>query len=82
MHASGMLQIVEVKIMDENKLETVSVVQAASELGLTPDQLHLRMQYGVLPIGEVFRRKHCKRYQYTIYRGLLDKYKRYLSGED
>lgn len=68
--------------MNENKLERVSVKQAAQELNLTPDQVRLRMQYEMLPIGEVFRRKHGKRYQYTIYRGLLDKYKRYLSGEE
>lgn len=53
--------------------ERVSVAQAAKELGISPGAVRVRMESGMLPIGQVVQGSG-KNKSYTIYRNLLDKY--------
>lgn len=54
-------------------MERVTTKQAAAELHMSVLTLQTLMQQGILPIGVAVRRKG--RYQYIIYRNMLDDYK-------
>ena len=57
------------------KIEKVSVKDAAAELKLNQEMLRYMMQAGKLPIGYAFKKPGSKRWIYTIYRGQLNRYK-------
>lgn len=53
--------------------ERVPLKQAAEELGMSEMAVRIRMDRGLLPIGEVFPSITGKRSSYYIYRDKLDK---------
>ena len=59
---------------DEN-IKRVSVKVAAEELKINQEMLRYMMQAEKLPIGYAFKKPNSKRWNYIIYRGLLDQYK-------
>jgi len=56
------------------ELERVTTKQAAAELHMSILTLQTLMQQGILPIGVAVKRK--QKYQYVIYRNMLEDYKR------
>lgn len=56
------------------EMERVTTKQAAAELHMSILTLQTLMQQDILPIGVAVKRKG--RYQYIIYRNMLDDYKR------
>lgn len=52
----------------------VSVQQAAKELHMNPMAVRVRMERGLLPIGEVFPSIQGKQSRFYIYRDRLDKF--------
>ncbi|MCD8038893.1 MAG: DNA-binding protein [Lachnospiraceae bacterium] len=66
--------------VDSRGMERVKCRDAAAELGMSADMLHLMMQRNMSPIGYAVRKDNCKNYHYIIYRGLLDTYKRQIAG--
>lgn len=54
-------------------MERVSVTQAAKELGMSPMAVRIRMERGLLDIGECFPSITGKQTRYYIYRDKLDK---------
>ena len=58
------------------KIQRVSVQDAARELGTTALDVREALIHEELPIGYAIKRRGSTRYTYTIYRGLLDGYKK------
>lgn len=58
------------------ELERVKVKEAARELNMDQESLRYMMQAQKLPIGYAYCRKGKKRWNYIIYRGMLDQYKK------
>lgn len=57
-------------------LDRVSTSQAAKELNTTILNIQESLIQNQLPIGYAQKRRGKSRYNYVIYRGLLDSYKR------
>lgn len=57
-------------------MERVSVKDAAKELSIDQETLRYMMQEEKLPIGYAYCREGKKRWNYIIYRGMLDQYKK------
>lgn len=64
----------------DERLERVTTRQAAKELHINIETLHYLLQQGKLPIGYVIKKDNAKRFSYYIYRGLLDSYKKEITG--
>lgn len=62
--------------MSENSIKKVSVQDAARELGTTALDIREALIHEELPIGYAIKRRGSSRYTYTIFRGLLDGYKK------
>lgn len=62
------------------KVERVTTKQAAKELNMDIESLQYLLRQGKLPIGYALKKEGKKRFTYHIYRGLLDNYKKQLSG--
>jgi hypothetical protein len=63
-------------------LDKVTTAQAAKELKTTILNIQESLIQGQLPIGYAQKRRGSARYNYVIYRGLLDSYKKKIeSGE-
>lgn len=60
----------------EEMLQKVSTHVAAKELGTTVLDIQEALIHKELPIGYAIKRRGSSRYTYTIYRGLLDGYKK------
>lgn len=58
------------------ELERVKVKEAARELNMDQESLRYMMQAQKLPIGYAYCREGKKRWNYIIYRGMLDQYKK------
>ncbi|MEE0390602.1 helix-turn-helix domain-containing protein [Thermoguttaceae bacterium LCP21S3_D4] len=58
------------------KLERVTVKQAAEELNMDHETVKYLMRKERLPIGYAVLREGCKRTTYYIYRDALDAYKK------
>lgn len=56
-----------------NDKKIVPVVQAAKELGMSPMAVRIRMEKGLLDIGECFPSLKGNQTRYYIYRDKLDK---------
>lgn len=56
-------------------LDKVTTAQAAKELKTTVLNIQESLIQGQLPIGYAQKRRGSNRYNYVIYRGLLDSYK-------
>lgn len=56
-------------------LDKVTTAQAAKELKTTILNIQESLIQGQLPIGYAQKRRGSTRYNYVIYRGLLDSYK-------
>lgn len=56
-------------------LDKVSTAQAAKELKTTILNIQESLIQGQLPIGYAQKRRGSSRYNYVIYRGLLDSFK-------
>lgn len=56
-----------------NDSERVSVNQAAKELGMSPMAVRVRMEKGLLDIGECFPSMQGNKTSYYIYRNRLNK---------
>lgn len=70
--------------MPENTISAmkrVTAKQAAAELSMDLETLHYMMQKERLPIGYAVKREGKKRTVYIIYRGMLDQYKKQISGD-
>jgi len=63
-----------------DQVERVTTKQAAHELNMDVDTLQYLLQHRKLPIGYAVKKEGKKRTNYYIYRGLLNQYKRQLSG--
>lgn len=63
-----------------DQVERVTTKQAAYELNMDVDTLQYLLQHRKLPIGYAVKKEGKKRTNYYIYRGLLNQYKRQLSG--
>ena len=57
-------------------MERVSVKDAAKELSIDQETLRYMMQAEKLPIGYAYCKDGKRRWNYIIYRGMLDQYKR------
>ena len=62
--------------------ETVTVRQAAKELGIAECSVRIWVEAGMLPIGHYVKRKGGRRGKYIISRRLLDKYLGKDEGEE
>lgn len=63
-------------------LDKVSTAQAARELKTTILNVQESLIQGQMPIGYAQKRRNSSRYNFVIYRGLLDSYKKKIeSGE-
>lgn len=60
---------------------TVTIAQAAKELGMTPLSLRQLMIQNRLNIGYVYRREGSSKHRFFVYRHLLDEEKRRIYGE-
>lgn len=60
--------------MAEQKTERVTVKEAARILGMSEMAVRIRMERGLLPIGDVFPSLQGKRSSYFIYRSRLEAY--------
>ncbi|WP_367567280.1 hypothetical protein [Lacrimispora sp.] len=56
-------------------LDKVTTAQAAKELNTTVLNVQESLIQGQMPIGYAQKRRKSSRYNYIIYRGLLDAYK-------
>ncbi len=56
-------------------LDKVTTAQAAKELNTTVLNIQESLIQGQLPIGYAQKRRGSSRYNYVIYRGLLDSFK-------
>ena len=61
-------------------MERVSTKQAARELNMDLETLQYLMREKRLPIGYVVKKEKAKRHAYYIYRGLLNTYKKQITG--
>lgn len=64
----------------ETGMERVSTKQAAKELNMDLETLQYLMRERRLPIGYVVKKEKAKRHSYYIYRGLLNTYKKQITG--
>ena len=64
----------------EKILERVTTKQAAKELNIGVDTLQYLMIHEQLPIGYAIKKPNKMRYNYVIYREMLNSYKDSLSG--
>lgn len=62
--------------MEEELIQKVSVADAAKELGTTALDVREALIHKEIPIGYAIKRRGSTRYTFTIYRGLLDSYKK------
>ena len=63
-----------------NTMQRVTTKQAAAELNMDVENLQYQLRKERLPIGFAIKKEGKKRTAYYIYRGLLDTYKKQLSG--
>ena len=63
-------------------LDKVSTAQAARELKTTILNVQESLIQGQLPIGYAQKRRNSSRYNYVIFRGLLDSYKEKIESGD
>lgn len=56
-------------------METLSIEEAAAEIGTTPDTLRSWMKHGLIHIGIADRKDGSGKYNYTIFRAHLEKFK-------
>ena len=59
---------------------TVTIQQAAKELGMTPLSLRELMAQGRINIGYAYQRHGCGKRKFFIYRHLLDEEKKRIFG--
>lgn len=61
--------------MGRSESKRVSVLQAARELGVSPQAVRIQMQRGILDIGEVMEcvNGESGRFRYWIFRDKLDR---------
>ncbi len=64
----------------EKVLERVTTKQAAKELNIGVDTLQYLMVHDQLPIGYAIKKTDKQRYNYVIYRGMLNDYKASVGG--
>ena len=64
----------------QEALKRVTVRQASEELNIDVETVRYMMQKERLPIGYAIKRDGKERYNYVIYRGMLDKYKESVAG--
>ncbi|MDD2981723.1 MAG: DNA-binding protein [Hespellia sp.] len=64
----------------EPGMERVKTKEAAQELNMDLETLQYLMRKERLPIGQAVRKENAKRCTYYIYRGLLDQYKKQITG--
>lgn len=62
------------------QMERVTAREAAKQLNMDIVTLEFLMRNNRLPIGYAVKREGKKRYNYVIYKGLLEAHKRYLAG--
>lgn len=61
--------------------QRVTTKEAANELNIDIESLQYLMRQDRLPIGYAMKKEKATRYAYYIYRGLLNAYKKQISGE-
>lgn len=61
-------------------MERVTTKQAAKELNMDIETLQYLMRQDRLPIGYAVKKEKSSRNAYYIYRGLLDTYKKQVTG--
>lgn len=60
---------------DFKAMETLTPEEAAAEIGTTPDTLRSWMRHGLIHIGIADRKDGNEKYNYTIFRAHLERFK-------